>query len=1216
MHSSIPFALSFPLQESQMIEASAGTGKTFTIATLYLRLVLGHGSEKTKFRRPLLPPEILVMTFTEAATQELRDRIRLRLSEAARYFRNDLEKPDEMLISLRHDYLEMEWPNCAQTLEIAAQWMDEAAVSTIHSWCQRMLREHAFDSGNLFQQQLKTDQSDLLTEVIQDYWRIFCYPLSGIALDWVRSHWGSPSHLQSQLIDLLSATAVLPNIDQDPAQFLVQQLTEKKQLLNELKKPWVIWSDELRVLCDALVANKQVYGNKFRRNHYEAWCNTLKTWALDETLVELDLKAGFSRLTEAGLEEVWRQGDIPQHPALKAMTQLPDQLKQLPDPKLDMLAHATHWVSQRFEQQKIHRAEMGFDDLLTRLDKALHSHSGKRLAKLIRQQFPAAMVDEFQDTDPIQYRILSKIYLETEDEVGLFLIGDPKQAIYAFRGADIYTYLTARHQIEKRLHQLDTNYRSSQAMVEATNHIFNQAEQTNSAGAFLFKTDINNPLPFYPVKAQGRAEIFEVTGQPQTALTLWYQPTDTPLSTSEYLDHYAQACATEIVRLLNLGQQNKAGFRHSKSYLQPLRPADIAILVRSGREAKAIREALAYRNVRSVYLSDKDSVLKTQEAQDLLLWLEACGQPHNEHLIKTALATATLDLPLSELDSYNQHENIWEERILQFRSYKELWQKQGVLPMLRRLLQDFKLPQKLLTNTQSGERILTNLLHLTELLQQASSELDGEQALIRHLAERLQEDNKQADEYIVRLESDEQLVKVITIHKSKGLEYPLVFLPFICSFRAVDGRFVPIRYHDEHNQPKLSLYRTKEAIEKADQERLAEDIRLFYVALTRAKYGCYLGISDLKLGSSKQSTLHRSAIGYLFNNSQLITSSDQLTHCIMQLVKDCTSIQLTTLPSSNQLLFIEQAIPHNTLPAAREMGRKLSRNWWISSYSSLLIAAEQQSESPADTEISQVLSETDLVFSSSVVNSSDSIHSFPKGAIPGTFLHHLLDWAAKKGFAAVIANPEESRDFIARRCNIRGWEYWIDTLQHWLQHFIQLPLPLSSNRAALADLTTYRPEMEFMFACHWLDLNKLDTITQDYILPNQPRASLEAGKLNGMLKGFIDLTFEYEGRYYLADYKSNWLGEQDQAYTCTALGQAMLTHRYDLQLILYQLALHRQLKARLPNYCYNTHIGGVFYLFLRGYKSETQGIFHQTLPFECIDQLDRLFSAKIEEENQ
>ncbi|HYQ51279.1 MAG TPA: UvrD-helicase domain-containing protein, partial [Pseudomonas sp.] len=480
-----PLALSFPLHGSQLIEASAGTGKTFTISALYLRLILGHGGEQG-FGRELLPPQILVVTFTDAATKELRERIRARLAEAARFFRSELPEADPLLHQLRDDYPEEHWARCANRLEVAVQWMDEAAVSTIHGWCQRMLREHAFDSGSLFTQSLETDHSELLGQVMRDYWRRFCYGMQGDALAWVRSHWGSPDALLPRIRPLFGRVRAQQD-EHEPQALIDTALQQRVDQLCLLKAPWAKWADELQQICRDAVAAKQADGRKLQARFFEPWFEKLRAWASDEQVVELDLGTGFTRLTPAGMAEAWKVGEPPAHPALQAMQGLPQQLQALASPDARLLEHAAAWVSARFEIEKRRRAEMGFDDMLLRLQHALASEAGERLASLIREQFPVALIDEFQDTDPVQYGIFERIYCigENRAETGLFMIGDPKQAIYAFRGADIYTYLSARRATAGRLHSLDTNYRSSEAMVAAVNQVFLRAEaREQGRGAF------------------------------------------------------------------------------------------------------------------------------------------------------------------------------------------------------------------------------------------------------------------------------------------------------------------------------------------------------------------------------------------------------------------------------------------------------------------------------------------------------------------------------------------------------------------------------------------------------------------------------------------------------------------------------------------------------------------------------------------------------------
>ena len=1216
MTTKTPLALAFPLRGSQLIEASAGTGKTFTISALYLRLVLGHGGEPSGFGRELLPPQILVVTFTDAATKELRERIRTRLAEAARFFREETPAPDALIAELRDQYLPEQWSGCANRLDIAAQWMDEAAVSTIHSWCQRMLREHAFDSGSLFTQTLETDHSDLLGEVLRDYWRMFCYPMQGDALNWVRSNWGGPAALLPRVRGLFASER--DNVaGKEPAELIAQCLVERRAALLELKMPWRQWADELLALCHQGVASKSVDGRKMQARYFEPWFEKIKAWAEDESLEQLDIGTGFTRLTPDGMAEAWK-GEAPRHPGLEAMPGLKLSLDGLPTPDAAVLQHAAQWVGARFEEEKRRRAEMGFDDMLLRLDAALQAEGGERLATLIREQFPVALIDEFQDTDPVQYRIFESIYRieDNNPESGLFLIGDPKQAIYAFRGADIYTYLRARQATAGRLHTLGTNFRSSHGMVSAVNHVFERAESREAGrGAFLFREQNGeNPVPFLPVASQGRKEVLHIEGRAVPALNVWHLSAEQPLSGAVYRQQLAAACASEITALLNGGQQGRAGFIQDGKDFRGLLPADIAILVRDGKEAQAVRAELSARGVRSVYLSDKDSVFAAQEAHDVLTWLKACAEPDVERPLRAALACITLNLSLAELERLNQDELAWEARVMQFRGYRELWRKQGVLPMLRRLLHDFRLPQALIARSD-GERVLTNLLHLSELLQQAAAELDGEQALIRHLSEHLALSGQAGEEQILRLESDEQLVKVVTIHKSKGLEYPLVFLPFICSAKPVDGSRLPLHYHDAGGKAQVTLKPTAELIALADDERLAEDLRLLYVALTRAQHACWLGVTDLKRGNNHSSVLHLSALGYLLGGGAPLAESAGLKRWLQDLQQDCPALSYGDMPEASAEHYHP---PHNeaALLAARIPRRKASENWWIASYSALRIGerlSEGSDEAPESPQAQKLFDDErlDPHAPRDVVAGGADIHRFPRGPGPGTFLHGLLEWAGDEGFAAT---PQAVEDAIARRCNRRGWEGWITALSDWLQHLLKSPLPVGAGQSpvVLGQLSQYRVEMEFWFASHKVDVLKLDELVRQYTHNGVARVAAEPVMLNGMFKGFIDLTFEHDGRYYVADYKSNWLGVDDTAYTGQAMEQSILDNRYDLQYVLYLLALHRQLKARLADYDYDRHVGGALYLFLRGTRAPSQGVYFARPPKELIERLDRMFQGKPE----
>ncbi|MEJ8855098.1 exodeoxyribonuclease V subunit beta [Variovorax robiniae] len=1234
--------LTFPLRGSRLIEASAGTGKTFTIAALYLRLVLGHGGP-VAFTRALTPPEVLVVTFTEAATKELRDRIRARLAEAAEAFAVDpatvdLANPgNDLLHQLRADYPPTEWLACARALRLAAEWMDEAAVSTIHGWCNRMLREHAFDSGALFTQTLEADQAELRAEVLRDYWRTFFTPLSLEDAKQVSEWWATPKVLADSVRNLLTLTQSLA-AGTEPAVAMKAARDQATRELADIKAPWKKWADELEAIFDKACAAKQVDGRKLQARFYQAWLGDLRDWAHGEAVQPLPkTSTAWTRLTPNGMAEAFTKGaPAPDHPALDDMLTLRDRLAALPDAHDDVLRHVAHWSAARLATEQARRAEMGFDELLTRLDAALQGPNGQRLAALIRTQFPVALIDEFQDTDPLQYRIFDAVYgvAANAQDTALVLIGDPKQAIYAFRGADIHTYLAARRDAADRHSTLGTNYRSTTAMVDAVNRVFQLAEDREQGqGAFLFRTAEESPLPFLSVEAQGRKEHWTRDNAPAPALTCWTVEGGETVGSTEAMQSMSSACATEIVRLLAEGQAGTTGFTDDATgTLRPVQPGDIAILVNKGSEAAAVRQALSARNVRSVYLSDKGLVFQSAVAVELERLLTACAEPDDDRPLRAALACAVLALSWHELDRLNHDELAWEERVLQFRRYQQMWQRQGVLPMLRQLLQDFAVPQRLLA--AGDDRTLTDLLHLAELLQHASVQVEGEHGLIRWLSEQRgeSETDNENDARKLRLESDADLVKVVTVHKSKGLEYPLVFLPFATAFRPASPKDLPLKWHDDEGRLVVALQADDEAVARVDAERLGEDLRKLYVALTRARYATWVGVAPL-------SGVERSALGYLLGGGLPMPPS-ALNAALDALAKDgasCIAVQPAPAPDDTRYQPPATTVlpaPEPPLPAGPR------ESWWIASYSALRSTGTTDDTPVDDTTPalppamlpSPATAAEDTYAESRAGNESLSedadaapatdtpiggLHGFPRGSGPGTFLHSLLEWVGRKGFARVHADAEaqaDLADLIARRCNLNGWSTWIEPLRSWMLDWLRTPLKLDALHAdakpvSPSSLGRVQIEMEFWLAAQQVDTRALDALVTRHTLDAAHRPQLLPQQVNGMLKGFIDLVFEHEGRYYVADYKSNWLGPRDADYTPEALRSAVLHHRYELQYVLYIFALHRLLRSRLPDYDYERHVGGAVYIFLRGHAAPSQGLHCERPPKVLIDALDALFSG-------
>lgn len=1263
--------LRFPLRGQRLIEASAGTGKTFTLALLYTRLVLGHGLDDCAFERALVPPEILVVTFTDAATKELRARIRARLVQAADWFAAEGPPGDDALLEqLRADYPPEHWPACARRLRQGADWMDEAMIVTIHGFCQRMLKEHAFATRGLFERALVSDSSELLDETLRDYWRVHFYPLPAELVAVLQESIPSPVVLKAKLSDWIKHSdarlshAGQPVPIEDPRAAL-QATFEQRQR----EAATQLWEDQARAhwrqdrarveellweLRPHLNGNKHHSANPEK---FQALLSQLAAWSAGDQAPKLLVNFAQNAFQFKKAAHIHQ---APPHPAFQAIAAWQaevDRVQQTsvaPDPPLEprLLAHAADWLGRELPRRLSQRAEMGFDDLLRDLDAALHpadpaqQPQADHLAATLRTQFPVALIDEFQDTDPLQYRIFARIYPGTAAS-SLILIGDPKQAIYGFRGADIQAYLAARQRARDRLHTLNINYRSTQALVDACNTFFEHAEQ-HDAGAFRFgskEAAEDNPVPYVRVSAAGQADQLIIDHQSAPAMTLWWLDgaEGQPLGSVAYRDAMADTAASEIVRWLEQARDDRTGFATETTW-QALRPRDIAILVRSGTEATNMRQALAERGVKSVYLSDRDSIFATPEAADMHHWLKACAQPHDEDLVRAALGTNTLALPLEVFDQWQRDELAWEAQLERFRGYRHLWQRQGVLAALRRLMHDHELPARLLAQFD-GERALTNLLHLAEWLQRAASVLDGEQALIRRLSEQLGQDAAQ-EENILRLESDAELVRVITIHKAKGLEYPLVLLPFICDWHTIDGHVARVLYRPQAAQGvlersiELAGHRVfPEAWQQADDERLSEDIRLLYVAVTRARHALWLGVAPLTKTTSKKPQLERSAFGYILNGTHGFPTNDAVYQRLLELTQGCAAITLQPAPEPNRRRLVED-VAQACEPARRPQHSRFTP-WWISSYSALRLnrlhqRADQTFTPGAESAREETALETATLNEMrqvSAPNPSDlndpgqrSLHQFPRGTRAGTFLHGVLEWAGcadlqigpdgerQQGFAAAAAGSVQRRDMLARRCALRGLEHWIDPLNDWLNTVLSRAWSLPGERSSpliLAQLpwAQTRIEMEFWIEARSVDIGRLDALVRQQCLPAAPRPPLRAGQLNGMLKGFIDLVFEHQGRFYVLDWKSNWLGPRDGDYTEVAMRRAILYHRYDLQYLFYLFALHRLLRARRADYDCDRHLGGALYVFLRGVDAPSQGLFVDRPPCALLEALDDCFAG-------
>ncbi|WP_368753654.1 exodeoxyribonuclease V subunit beta [Klebsiella pneumoniae] len=1166
--------LRLPLIGERLIEASAGTGKTFTIAALYLRLLLGLGGEAA-YPRAISVEELLVVTFTEAATEELRGRIRSNIHELRiACLRGESDNP--LYSALLAEIADKD--DAAKTLLLAERQMDEAAVFTIHGFCQRMLSLNAFESGMLFEQQLIEDESRLRYQACADFWRRHCYPLTRDIAAVIHDVWKGPRDLLKSLDRWLQGEA--PQLKSPPApnETLAERHQQIIARIDSLKQQWREQVGEI----EGVLENSGLDRRKFNRGNQGKWMEKVNAWAQEETL-SYQLPDALEKFAQSFLlERTKAGGEPPVHPLFSAVESLLASSLTLTDL---VLARAMVEIRDAVAREKRRRGELGFDDMLSRLDEALRGDSGETLASAIRQRFPVAMIDEFQDTDPQQYRIFRRIW-RRQPETALLLIGDPKQAIYAFRGADIFTYMKARGDVAAH-YTLDTNWRSSPGMVGSVNRLFSLSDNP-----FMF-----HEIPFLPVKAAAKNKglRFTVDAADVPAMNVWLMPGDTVRS-GDYQTFMAQLCATQIRDWLSAGQRGRALLWRGETS-RPVQASDITVLVRNRLEAAQVREALQTLGIPSVYLSNRDSVFETLEAQELLWLLQAVLAPERENTLRSALATSMFGLTALDIENLNQDEQAWDALVEEFSEYRQIWRQRGVMPMLRALMTARHIAENLLA-TRGGERRLTDILHISELLQEAASQLESEHALVRWLAQHIAEPDSNAASQQMRLESDKHLVQIVTIHKSKGLEYPLVWLPFIARFRKQDQAF----YHDRETfAAVLDLGQDEASLELAEAERLAEDLRLLYVALTRAVWHCSLGVAPLSSRKSGNSDFHLSALGRLLQAGEAMDAAGLAA----RLADFCHGD--IALQRPGELDLTPWQAPAATIPrlSARELQRRIADDWRVTSYSGL----QQHGFSGGQDLLPRL--DVDAAGVGEVVEEPQlTPHQFPRGAAPGTFLHSLFE---ELDFTQPV--PE---GWMAEKLQLSGFDaQWAPVLTDWLGGVLKTRLPgpdIALNQLAARDKQV---EMAFYLPiAQLLTAERLDALIRQYDPLSADTPPLDFRQVHGMLKGFIDLVFRHEGRYYLLDYKSNWLGEDREAYTRPAMEQAMRAHRYDLQYQLYSLALHRYLRHRLADYDYDRHFGGVIYLFLRGMDGQEggQGIFTTRPVRPLIDGLDQLFAGETQEE--
>ena len=1175
-----------------VIEASAGTGKTYTIVGLFVRLLL---------EKKLTVDQILVMTFTKKATAELRGRIYERLRECLSVLRGE-ESTDPFLMEFHNWFKENDLD--IQHLEQAVQDFDENQVYTIHGFCQKVLNEMALQAGTPFEMEI-SKQDEILQHAYEDFWRSFMNRHSGTEagryyISKLLDIADTPDDLRDELKTLFQKpyAELEGETLEDPINYLGNLLSIRKRIVD-------MWREDEKEILDILY-NCDV--SRYQ-THLDSRLDKFRTWMNDDSY-SIDEPHDIEKYTSTYLydeDNLKKNGSpTPKHPIFDLFTEYSVAVSEIGQIETTLIHKAFVDVQLRRDQLLNESNTISYNDLLTSVEEALTAgnQQSREFAKTLLNKYPYALVDEFQDTDPIQYSIFDSIYPETGSESGLIMVGDPKQAIYGFRGADVYTYFKARSVPGNRVYKLDQNFRSSDRLIKGVNRLFSEGETPFlEESIHFYESRTGKPEKENRYIEEGKIPV------PLTFVTREGVTSKKPDSKEFVINQTVK----EIADLLERAEQGDATLDGRK-----LETGDIAVLVNSHRDAEDIKQKLKEVGIGAVTYSNK-KVFETFEAQRLKLLMEAVLDPYHTGKLNGALLTGFWGTDLKELHDLKEDSSSRDQIVEELQEYGEQWEKFGFYSMFRKLLLTNDGVDEL-AGMANAERIFTNLYQLAEICSGAELEFGFEPRRLLHWFEKQMADPDQDDEKTLLLESDQNLVTISTIHNSKGLQFPVVFCPTLWEGRT-NKKETLYEYHPEGENELVINIDQEDNEQRTDAQRrgrfeaVAEEVRKMYVALTRAEYKCYVmwdhhtdsnysGLGSLLLGKELM-------MEALDDKNIKFKEGGELTgETVLEKLRELQKQS----PESIDLKTVEDGSPReNPVQLSGMEGDSLSPRVYNGreqlpvyhaqhSFSSLMHRSKSSDE--RDYDQYSIESYLEKIAPKPKRSGSRTIFDFPKGADAGTAIHHLFEHE-KVDFSTVLENSH--REWIEEF--LEGYPYekeWAPVLETMLKDVTGSEIGDLQLSAAVPD--DELREMEFTFAASEPSGEELIQVIRGDDHDRkvyQPAAQF--------LTGFIDLIVRQNDTYYILDYKSNYLGDSTDDYSQDRLKEEIEGAGYDLQYHLYTVALVKYLRNTIPDFDYEKNFGGAAYLFVRGMeKGSSRGVWFDKPNFEVIRKLESVLGGSDE----
>lgn len=1160
-----------------LLEASAGTGKTFAIENIVVRLLVEADG---KTQEALAIDKILAVTFTRAAARDLKKRVLHAIHRALACMKAALNNESTADQKAPPDFLQAiieAGPEAVvkakERLQQALFGFDHSSILTIHSFCYQSLRENSLE-GDFFSegvQEEKQISNAELVAIVRDYFRTEIRPesVSSAQLGKVLARFkGNIENLEKELLQAISKGLPIKPPRSYEKLFLAFQEAmlslkqdrslEGAKVLEDILSQIPFYKD----FTGANEANAQFFARLFdQKSWIHAEFDKLiedGMWMVDAFALSNKRKRGVKKLVQRPLH-------YPELTEIISLHLAPIVNEARSEAAIfATMAHGCQLMVDRFLQQE---EKVRFEDLLQRMYQALGNPS---FVEGLRQRFEAVIIDEFQDTDPLQWDIFRRLFLEKPSkDFTAILVGDPKQSIYAFRRADIYTYLSAAEQMEN-ICSLDTNFRSQPSLVNALNRLF--CEQ--SCPGWIPLPQLGTALPYPEVHAS------------------------TLISEKTFSDnlgsvHFFMANKLKEGRKSAMGLkevEETSFFPYIVQEIQRLNKQDghsfddFAILVRDRIQAKRLSQFMKKWAI-PISMQHQPSLADSSALACLKEFLRAALSPHDESAVKIALGGEIIGWNAEEITSLDEMGKM-EEVVGYFASFRRHLFDKGFAYCFHELLNscwhdDRQTTAEKMLRRSNGRDFYEELCHISELLIAHQSLSNASpQGLLAYLNDFPLLEFNQDDKIKRRKDPNQEAVKILTIHTSKGLEFPIVFALGLISSQQKDNTLLIPNNKASEREYAAVMDRESEGFLAFRREADAEKMRQLYVALTRAKYRVYIPVLDaaapasIGLASPMELFLGRLGQAKPQNEGDFYNRLLSQSEVVEEFISTCADHASITSSRLSEMAFAlesnaAEAIPPLTFEAPQRLSNKQR---WVQSFTTLSQQGSQDAVSIAKTVPQDYLEKI------------KSPQTLPANAQTGIILHKLLEMVPFS-LAREAGDPAALEAWITPYIADTPYQEWSKSLATLVWNVFKAPLSSGDNAFKMEDIDSSRLFREM-----------------DFIYPCAEEAIKEGIKIApGFMKGVIDLVFFHRGKYYIIDWKSNWLGDSLDDYRIENLEAAMQSHDYYLQGTIYAQALQRYLKIfDSREFC--DIFGGVFYIFLRGInpqRSDT-GICHFVPQNACL----------------